>query len=110
VTDELRVRTRTTPAGPVIELTGHLDHRSAPQVRALLPDLALQPGQERITVLIAARNHAQAAQATVVLSAVPERVTRIFRTVGLERVFTTYPTAQAAEAARTTPPAPIAGT
>ncbi|GAA3293307.1 STAS domain-containing protein [Dactylosporangium vinaceum] len=114
MTDELSVHTRATPAGPVIELAGHLDHHSAPGVRALLPGLALQPGQELIidlarlascdssgiTVLIAARNHAHAARATVALTAVPERVTRIFRTAGLDRVFTTYPTAQAAEAAR----------
>jgi anti-sigma B factor antagonist len=115
VTHELTVSTRTTPTGPVIELAGDLDHRSARQVRALLPDVALQPGQQLIvdlaqltfcdssgiTVLIAARNHALAAQATVVLSAVPERVTHILHMVGLEQAFATYPTAQAAEAAWT---------
>jgi hypothetical protein len=45
VAHELIVHTRITPAGPVIELAGHLDHHSAPQIRALLSALALQPGQ-----------------------------------------------------------------
>lgn len=43
VTRELTVRTRTTPAGPVMELTGALDHHSAPDIRRLLPGLALSP-------------------------------------------------------------------
>jgi anti-sigma B factor antagonist len=117
VTRELTVHTGTTPAGPVIELAGDLDHRSAPGVRALLPGLALRSGQQLvvdlarlafcdssgITVLIATRNHALAADATVVLSAVPERVSRVFRIVGLDQVFTIHPTAEAAETAWTAP-------
>ncbi|GAA1367405.1 STAS domain-containing protein [Streptomyces beijiangensis] len=117
MTHELTVRSRTGPAGPVIALAGELDHHTAPQVRALLPGLALRPGQQLvvdlarltlcdssgITVLIAARNLALAADATVVLTAVPDRVSRIIRTVGLEQVFHTHPTAQAAEAAWTPP-------
>lgn len=117
MTHELTVHARTTPAGPVIELAGALDHHSAPQVRALLPGLALHPGQQLvvdlarlnfcdstgISVLIAARNQALAADATVILTAVPDRVSRIFRIVGLEEVFSTHPTAQAAEAAWTPP-------
>lgn len=107
----LTVHTRTTPAGPVIELAGDLDHHTAPEVRALLPGLTLRPGQQividlaqltfcdssGITVLIAARNHALAADAAIVLAAVPDRVSRIFRIVGLEQVFPTHSSAQAAE-------------
>ncbi|MFG2617280.1 STAS domain-containing protein [Streptomyces sp. NPDC048507] len=109
----LSVHTHTTPAGPVVELAGDLDHHSAPQVRALLPGLELRAGQQLvvdlsgltfcdssgITVMIAARNHAVGARADIVLAAVPDRVHRIFRIVGLDRVFTTYPTATAAAAA-----------
>ncbi|MFF3410565.1 STAS domain-containing protein [Streptomyces sp. NPDC002742] len=117
---ELTVRTRTTPAGPVIELAGALDHHSAPDVRTVLPRLALSAGQQLvidldrltfcdstgITVLIAARNHALAAGASVVLTAVPDSVIRTFRLVGLERVFSIQPTSQAAAAAwnRSLPP------
>lgn len=113
MTKHLTMNTRTTPAGPVIELTGDLDHHTTPEVRAALPALGLYPGQQLvfdlgaltfcdstgITVLIAARNHAIAAEASIVLAAVPDRVSRIFRMVGLDRVFPTFPTAQDAEAA-----------
>ncbi|MDH6220784.1 STAS domain-containing protein [Streptomyces pseudovenezuelae] len=113
MTERLTLLTRTTTAGAVIELTGGLDHHTAPEVRAALAGLDLRPGQQLvldlagitfcdstgITVLIAARNHALAADATIALAAVPERVDRIFRIVGLEQVFSTHPTAQAAETA-----------
>ncbi|MER6200446.1 STAS domain-containing protein [Streptomyces sp. NPDC001586] len=111
MTKHLTLHTRTTTAGPVIELAGELDHHTAPDVRDALPQLDLRPGQQLvidlaaitfcdssgITVLIAARNHALAADAAIALAAVPERVARIFRIVGLEQVFPTHPTAQAAE-------------
>ncbi|MFD9618298.1 STAS domain-containing protein [Streptomyces virginiae] len=107
--------TRTTSAGPVIELVGDLDHHSAAQVRGLLSELAVEEGRQLvidlggltfcdssgITVLIAARNHALAARASIALAAVPERVVRILRIVGLDQVFPVHPTAQAAEAAWT---------
>lgn len=110
---QLSVSTRSTAAGPVIELAGELDHDSAPEARDLLPGLAIEPGQQLvidlggltfcdssgITFLIAARNHALAADAAIALTAVPERVKRIFSTVGLDGVFAVHPTLRAAEAA-----------
>ncbi|WP_055601988.1 STAS domain-containing protein [Streptomyces aureus] len=109
----LTLRTRTTAKGAVIELTGELDHRTAPEVRAALPGAGLEAGQQLvldlagltfcdssgITVLLAARNHARAADASIALAAVPDHLQRIFRVVGLEHVFPTHPTAGAAEAA-----------
>ncbi|HET6856879.1 MAG TPA: STAS domain-containing protein [Streptomyces sp.] len=117
MTHALAIHSRTTPAGPVIELSGDLDHHTTPQVRELLPGLDLGPGRQividlaqlafcdssGIAVLLAARNHALAADAAIVLAAVPERVSRIFRIVGLEEIFPTCPTAQAAETAWTPP-------
>ncbi|MDA5284009.1 MULTISPECIES: STAS domain-containing protein [unclassified Streptomyces] len=117
--NQLIIRTRATPAGPVVELTGVLDHRTSPEVRALLPGLVLGAGQQLvidlsgltfcdssgITVMIAARNHAVGTGGGIALAAVPDRVHRIFRIVGLDRVFTTYDTARDAEAAWQ-PPAP----
>jgi anti-sigma B factor antagonist len=114
---QLAVQTRTTPTGPVVELTGELDYDSFSQVRDLLPALALQGGQQLvvdltgvtfcdssgITALLAARNHALAAQAGIALVAVPAHLSRIFQMVGLDQVFSTHPTAQAAEAAWTPP-------
>ncbi|MFD9414277.1 STAS domain-containing protein [Streptomyces goshikiensis] len=114
---QLRIRTRTTPSGPVIEVAGELDHHSAPEIRDLLPGLAIEPGQQLvidlggltfcdssgITVLLAARNVALAAHASIALAAVPDMVSRVFRVVGLDQVFPVHPTAQAAEAAWTPP-------
>lgn len=111
MTQHLTLRTRTTAAGPVMELAGELDHRTAPQVRDAFPGLALRPGQQLVidlegvtfcdssgvTVLIAARNHALAADAAIALAALPERIARIFRMVGLDQVFPTHPTARDAE-------------
>ena len=111
--NQLSATTRTTVAGPVLELVGELDHHTAPQVRELLSGLAVEPGQQLvvdlggltfcdssgITALIAARNHALAARATIALVAIPDPVRRIFRIVGLDPVFPTHPTAQDAEAA-----------
>lgn len=113
MTPHLTLHTRATPSGAVVELVGDLDHHTAPEVRAALPGLDLRQGQQLtldldglgfcdssgITVLIAARNHALAAEARIALAAVPDRVSRIFRMVGLEQVFPAYPTARAAEAA-----------
>ncbi|MYS10557.1 anti-sigma factor antagonist [Streptomyces sp. SID6041] len=113
MTNHLTVHTRTTASGPVIELAGELDHHTAPQVREAVLSLSLRAGQQLvidlgalsfcdstgITVLIAARNHALASGANIALAAVPARVSRILRVVGLEQVFPTHPTAQDAETA-----------
>ncbi|MDX3075485.1 STAS domain-containing protein [Streptomyces sp. NPDC088354] len=113
----LIVQVRATAAGAVIELTGELDHHTSPEVRAALPGLGLRRGQQLVldlggltfcdssgvTALLAARNHALAADAGIALAAVPGRVSRIFHIVGLAQVFPTHPTAQAAEAAWQSP-------
>ncbi|MCY0929064.1 STAS domain-containing protein [Streptomyces sp. H27-H1] len=116
---QLSVHTRTLPCGPVIEMAGELDHHSAPQVSEILRGLTIDAGQQLlvdlggltfcdssgITVLIAARNHAVAAHAAIVLIAVPDRVRRIFHIVGLEQVFPAYSTVEDAEKAWATSPA-----
>lgn len=56
-------------------------------------------------MLIAARNQALAAQAGIVLVAVPDRVRRIFKIAGLEQVFSMHHTVPEAEAAWAPPPA-----
>ncbi|MEW2449243.1 STAS domain-containing protein [Streptomyces parvulus] len=109
----LTVHARTGTAGAVIELTGELDYHTAPEVRAALPGIGLEAGQQLVvdlagltfldstglTVLIAARNHALASDATIALAAVPDRVSRIMRALGLHHFFPTHPTAQEADAA-----------
>jgi anti-anti-sigma factor len=115
--NDLTIHARTAPSGPVLELTGGLDHDTSPQVRAHLLHLSLLPGQllvvdlgavafcdsSGISALIAARNHALQAGASIALAAVPSRIDRIFHVVGLEAVFPTHPTAQAATDAWTPP-------
>ncbi|WP_328333503.1 STAS domain-containing protein [Streptomyces sp. NBC_00455] len=113
MTQHLTVAIRTTLAGPVIEISGELDHHTAPDVRGALTGLALNAGQQLVldlggltfcdstglTVMIAARNRALAADATIVLAAVPASVSRTLSLVGLDQVFPAHPTAEAAEAA-----------
>ncbi|MEU0759356.1 STAS domain-containing protein [Streptomyces microflavus] len=110
---------RTLPCGPLITVTGELDHHSAPQVHDTLARLALQAGQQLLidlghltfcdstglTVLIAARNQTLAAHAGIALVAVPDHLRRILEIVGLDQVFPAYPTLPEAEAAWTPPPA-----
>ena len=110
-------RTRSTPSGPVIEVTGDLDHYSAPEVRSLLPGLVIGRGRQLvvdlggltfcdssgITVLLAARNHALASGGTIVLAAVPAMTSRILSIAGLDAVLPAYRTAEAAEAAWSRP-------
>ncbi|WP_433888481.1 STAS domain-containing protein [Streptomyces sp. CA-111067] len=83
----------------------------------MIPGLALEEGRQLlvdlggltfcdssgITVLIAARNVALAARSTIALAAVPNRVKRMFSIAGLDQVFSTHPTVEAAEAAWTPP-------
>lgn len=111
MTKELTFRTRTTTAGTVIELTGELDHRTMAEARTALSGITLRTGQQLvldlegltfcdssgISMMIAVRNHALAADATIALAAVPARVARVLRVVGLDQVFPTHSTARDAE-------------
>ncbi|MFC8829802.1 STAS domain-containing protein [Streptomyces sp. NPDC057137] len=109
----LTVHIHAIPTGPVVVLTGDLDHQSAPHVRQALRGLDPRPGQQvvidlagltfcdstGITVLIAARNQALAADAGIALARVPERVARVFRVIGLEQAFPTHASVDEAAAA-----------
>ncbi|MFK8907149.1 STAS domain-containing protein [Streptomyces sp. YS-3] len=107
----LKITTRDAATGPVLAIFGGLDYDSTGQLRRLIPTVALRPGQRLtldlggmefcdssgITALIAAYNHAQAAQADMALAAVPERVLRTLRIVGLDQIFPIEPDAGAAD-------------
>ncbi|MFF8830920.1 STAS domain-containing protein [Streptomyces sp. NPDC015131] len=102
---DLTTRTRTTPAGPVVEIHGDLDHHTAGHLRAALREVPLAPGQllvldlrgltfcdsSGISVLIAAHRQAGAAQARMALEHVPEAVTRTLGIVGLDQLFDIRP-------------------
>lgn len=101
----LKITTRDAATGPVLEISGELDYANAAELRDLLPTLALRPGQRLvvdlagmefcdssgITALIAARNHAHAAEADIALAAVPANTLRVLRIVGLDQVFSLHP-------------------
>lgn len=106
----LKITTRDAATGPVVEIFGDLDHASAAALRALIPTIALQPGQRLvldlsgmefcdssgITALLAARNHTQAAQADIALAAVPANTLRVLRLVGLDQIFHLHPDSETA--------------
>jgi anti-anti-sigma factor len=106
----LKITARDAMTGPVLEITGDLDYRTATELRAQLSALALQPGQRLvldlagmefcdssgITALIAARHHADAARADVALAAVPPPTLRVLRIVGLDQIFPVYPDSETA--------------
>ncbi|MFJ4682982.1 STAS domain-containing protein [Streptomyces sp. NPDC091377] len=101
----LKIITRDTHTGPVLEITGELDHFHAPELRRRLDTLPLRAGQRLvldlagmdfcdssgISALLTARNRAQAADADIALAAVPARTLRILHIVGLDRIFPLYP-------------------
>ncbi|MFD9007086.1 STAS domain-containing protein [Streptomyces sp. NPDC059582] len=101
----LKITARDAATGPVMEISGDLDYATAPELRELLTTLTLQPGQRLvvdlagmtfcdssgITALIAARNHAHAAQADIALAAVPAHTLRVLHVVGLDQIFPLHP-------------------
>ncbi|MFJ4468038.1 STAS domain-containing protein [Streptomyces sp. NPDC089424] len=100
----LNITERTTSTGPVIAVAGDLDHAHAADLRQRVESLALRPGQRLvidlagltfcdssgITAFLAARQHALAAGADVVLTAVPANTLRVLTIVGLDQVFTLH--------------------
>lgn len=106
----LTITTRDAATGPVLEITGELDYVHASELREQVATLDVRPGQRivldlagmkfldssGITALIAARNHALAAQAGIALAAVPARTLRVLRMIGLDQVFPLYPDCETA--------------
>ncbi|MZF87601.1 STAS domain-containing protein [Streptomyces sp. SID5643] len=106
----LTVSRHDAVTGPVLHVTGDLDYDQAPVLRGRLDQLSLSPGQclvldlsglefcdsSGITALLAARQHALAARADVVLAAVPANLLRVLTLVGLDQVFTLRPDSSAA--------------
>ncbi|WP_405828100.1 STAS domain-containing protein [Streptomyces sp. NBC_01176] len=106
----LDITTRDVATGPVLQIIGELDYGNASVLRELLTTITLQPGQRLVldlarmdfcdssglTALIAARNHAHAAQADIALAAVPANTLRVLRIVGLDQVFPLHPDSDSA--------------
>ncbi|WP_369197966.1 STAS domain-containing protein [Streptomyces djakartensis] len=106
----LTISHRDTATGPAVRVAGDLDYDRAPELRRRIEELPLAAGQcltlelsgldfcdsSGITALLAARQHALAAGADVVLTGVPSNLMRVLTLVGLDRVFTLRPAAEAA--------------
>ncbi|MFC9502591.1 STAS domain-containing protein [Streptomyces sp. NPDC057002] len=98
----LTIHHRDAETGPVLHVAGDLDYAQAPELRRQVDQLALTPGQclvldlsglefcdsSGITALLAARQHALAADAGIVLAGVPANLLRVLTLVGLDQVFT----------------------
>ncbi|MFF9815686.1 STAS domain-containing protein [Streptomyces sp. NPDC014006] len=109
----LKITTANAATGPVLAVGGDLDYANATELRELVATLALRPGQRLvldltglefcdssgITALIAARHHAQKAQADIALAAVPAHTLRVLRIVGLDQIFPIHPDRESAVAA-----------
>lgn len=110
----LTITCRDVATGPVLEITGALDHATAAQLRTAVDHLALAPGHllvldlarlefcdsSGISMLVAARNLAAEQGADLALAAVPADTVRVLGIVGLDRVFTLHPDAATATASR----------
>jgi anti-sigma B factor antagonist len=98
----LKLKTRTTASGPVVEVGGALDFETARDFHDVLPTLTLLPGQwltldlraveffdsSGIRALLAALNLAAATGAGLTLTAVPDHIWRVLDAVGLKDRFT----------------------
>lgn len=101
----LNITHQATATGPVLHVIGELDYEQSAALREQVERLALSPGQNMvidlsglefcdstgITALLGARRHAQAADAHLILAAVPADTLRILTITGLHQVFTIRP-------------------
>lgn len=106
----LTIITRDADTGPVLEITGDLDHATAPGLRKAVEGLTVAAGQllvldlagldfcdsSGISALLAARSLAIEQGGGIALAAVPANTARILRIVGLDQVFTIHPDAATA--------------
>lgn len=113
MTDLFTATATPTPTGVLVRFAGQLDADTAPRARQVVADLALSRGallvldlgalefcdSSGISVLLAARNAATAADAGIALVAVPARLSRTFALIGLDGVFATHATVADAVAA-----------
>jgi anti-sigma B factor antagonist len=108
----LTIASRDAATGPVLEITGTLDHVTASGIRRAVGSLTLTAGQllvldlaglefcdsSGIAALLAARNLVIEQSSDIALASVPDNTARILRIIGLDRVFTIHPDASAATA------------
>jgi anti-sigma B factor antagonist len=110
---ELSLSTRTQQAHTVLEVGGEIDVYTAPQLRERLIEL-VEGGKAHIVVdmeqvefldstglgvLVGGLKRVRAHDGSLALVCAQERILKIFRITGLEKVFGIYPSVEAAVAA-----------
>ncbi|WP_326841073.1 STAS domain-containing protein [Streptomyces sp. NBC_01558] len=97
----LTITTRDAGTGPVLEITGDLDHHTAPELRKTVESLTVAAGQlvvldlanldfcdsSGISALLSARSVAIEQGGHIALISVPPNTARILHLVGLDQVF-----------------------
>ncbi|MFH9132757.1 STAS domain-containing protein [Streptomyces sp. NPDC017524] len=110
----LTITARDAATGPVLEITGDLDHHTAPELRKAVDGVTVAAGQllvldlagldfcdsSGISALLSARSAAIENGGHIALAAVPANTARILRIVGLDQVFALHPDAATATARR----------
>ncbi|WP_435971719.1 STAS domain-containing protein [Streptomyces sp. Qhu_M48] len=108
----LTITARDAATGPVLEITGELDHATAPELRKAVGGLTIAPGRllvldlaglafcdsSGISALLSARSLTVEQGGAIALAAVPANTARILGLVGLDQVFTIHPNAATATA------------
>lgn len=107
----LVVTVRPGTAGPcLLSVAGELDYHTAPRLRAGLDEVRLDEGlaliidlsglsycdSTGVSILVGAYHRAKAAGAALALAGMNSDITRVFRVIGLDQVFTSYDSVEAA--------------
>ncbi|MFJ8884509.1 STAS domain-containing protein [Streptomyces sp. NPDC102402] len=106
----LTITVRDAATGPVLKISGDLDHETAPELREAMDGLTVATGRllvldlagldfcdsSGISALLTARNLAGEQGGTIALAAVPSHTARILRITGLDQVLTIHPDATTA--------------
>ncbi|MDX3059143.1 STAS domain-containing protein [Streptomyces sp. NE06-03E] len=112
----LTITTRDAATGPVLVITGDLDHHTAPELRKATDGLTLAVGEllvldlvgldfcdsSGISALLSARSVAIGQGGHIALAAVPANTARILRIAGLDQVFALHPDTATATARSST--------
>jgi anti-sigma B factor antagonist len=113
---DLAVTIQSHPAGPnLLAVNGELDYHTAPRLRAGLDQVPMQAGtglvidlsaltycdSTGISILVSAYHRAKAAGVALALAGMNADIARVFRVIGLDQVFSSYESVDAATRALT---------
>ncbi len=112
----LAVTLRPDTSGPcLLSVSGELDYHTAPRLRAGLEEVPLDTGvgliidlsaltycdSTGVSILVSAYHRAKSAGAALALAGMNSDIARVFRVIGLDQVFASYDSVEAATRALT---------